>query len=141
MCGPSPLRRRAAQYLDHQHGQAQRAPELHADEFSHAADFAEHRNRVGGLLLLPRSFNASYGDLTYEEKLPRYSTHNALARSLHLQTYEHNPGLVRFVQESSLPFKPRAHFTKSDLEPRSLLYRQLAERIRNPEDLLREVDA
>jgi len=34
--------------------------ERHADDFGHPADFAEHRNRIGGLLLLPKSFNASY---------------------------------------------------------------------------------
>jgi hypothetical protein len=113
--------------------------ERHADEFGHAADFAEYRNRIGGLLLLPRSFNASYGDLTYEKKLPHYNTQNLLARSLHPQSYERNPGFARFVQVSGLRFKPYAHFTKADLEERSLLYRELAERIWNPEDLLREL--
>ncbi|MBP7799668.1 MAG: DUF262 domain-containing protein [Thermoanaerobaculaceae bacterium] len=115
--------------------------EQHTDEFSHPADFAEHRNRIGGLLLLPKSFNASYGDLTYEKKLPHYNFQNLLARSLHPQCYEHNPGFLHFVQESGLPFKPYEHFNKADLEERSLLYRQLAERIWNPDDLLREVDA
>lgn len=113
-------------------------PERHTDEFSHPADFAEHRNRIGGLLLLPKSFNASYGDLTYEKKLPHYNTQNLLARSLHPQCYEHNPGFLRFTQESGLPFKPYEHFKKADLEERGLLYRQLAERIWNPDDLLRE---
>lgn len=114
-------------------------PERHTDEFSHAADFAEHRNRIGGLLLLPKSFNASYGDLSYEKKLPHYNTQNLLARSLHPQCYEHNPGFLRFVQESGLPFKAHEHFKKADLDERGLLYRQLAERIWNPDDLLREV--
>ena len=114
-------------------------PERHANEFGHASDFAEYRNRIGGLLLLPKSFNASYGDLTYEEKLPHYNTQNLLARSLHPQSYEHNPGFLRFIQESNLPFKPYAHFTKTDLEERSVLYRKLAEHIWNPDDLLREV--
>jgi hypothetical protein len=114
-------------------------PERHTDEFAHPADFAEHRNRIGGLLLLPKSFNASYGDLTYEEKLPHYNTQNLLARSLHPQCYEHNPGFLRFVEESGLPFKAYPHFRKADLEERAVLYRQLAERIWNPDDLLREV--
>ncbi len=114
-------------------------PEQHVNEFGHAADFAEHRNRIGGLLLLPRSFNASYGDLAYEEKLPHYNTQNLLARSLHSLCYEHNPGFLRFVQESGLPFKPYVHFEKAELEERGLLYRQLAERIWNPDDLLQEV--
>ena len=38
-------------------------PERHTDEFAHPSDFQEYRNRIGGLLLLPKSFNASYGDL------------------------------------------------------------------------------
>jgi hypothetical protein len=116
-------------------------PERHTGEFGHAADFAEYRNRIGGLLLLPKSFNASYGDLPYEDKLPHYNTQNLLARSLHPQSYEHNPGFLRFIQQSGLPFKAHADFTKADLEERGLLYRQLAERIWNPDDLLREVES
>ncbi len=116
-------------------------PERHADEFGHAADFAEYRNRIGGLLLLPKSFNASYGDLTYEKKLPHYNAQNLLARSLNPQCYDHNPGFRRFVQESGLPFKEHSQFKKADLDERGLLYRQLAERIWNPDDLLREVEA
>src|SRR6202040_1326231 len=40
-------------------------PERHEDEFAHPNDFAEYRNHVGGLLLLPKNFNASYGDKPY----------------------------------------------------------------------------
>ncbi len=111
-------------------------PERHTDEFSHPADFAEHRNRIGGLLLLPKSFNASYGDLSYSDKLPHYNTHNLLARSLHPQCYDHNPGFLRFKEQSGLPFAPMDDFKKSNLEARSLLYRMIAERIWNPDDLL-----
>jgi hypothetical protein len=115
--------------------------ERHTDEFVHPADFAEHRNRIGGLLLLPKSFNASYGALTFEEKLAHYNTQNMLARSLHPQCYEYNPGFLRFVQESRLPFQPHAQFKKADLEERGVLYRLLAERIWKPDDLLREAGA
>lgn len=115
-------------------------PERHTDEFRHPADFAEHRNRIGGLLLLPKSFNASYGDLTYEEKLPHYNTQNLLSRSLHPQCYERNPGFRRFMQESGLLFKPHAQFKKSDIDERGVLYQKLAERIWNPDDLLRILD-
>lgn len=112
-------------------------PERHVDEFGHAADFSEHRNRIGGLLLLPKSFNASYGDLTYEAKLPHYNTQNLLARSLHPQCYEHNPGFLQFKDQSGLPFVPLAQFKKADIEARSELYRKMAERIWCPEDLLK----
>lgn len=119
-------------------------PERHTDEFTHPADFAEHRNRIGGLLLLPKTFNASYGDLPYtnqEEpdkgKLPHYNTQNLLARSLHPQCYDHNPGFLRFKEQSGLPFASLAQFKKADLETRSQLYRLIAERIWNPADLLK----
>lgn len=111
-------------------------PERHADEFGHAADFAEYRNRIGGLLLLPKSFNASYGDLRYADKLPHYNSQNLLARSLHPQCYQHNPGFLRLIEKSGLPFIAHADFKKADLEARSELYRKLAERIWNPADLL-----
>lgn len=111
-------------------------PERHTDEFDHPADFAEHRNRIGGLLLLPKSFNASFGDLTYSDKLPHYDSQNLLARSLHPQCYDHNPGFLKFKTQSDLPFAPLATFQKADLEARSQLYSRIAERIWNPADLL-----
>lgn len=114
-------------------------PERHNDEFGHAADFDEYRNRIGGLLLLPKSFNASYGDLRYEEKLPHYNTQNLLARSLHAQGYEHNPGFLKFVESSKLPFRHHPQFKKVDFDARGELYRELAKRLWNPDDLLREV--
>ena len=117
-------------------------PERHTAEFSHPADFAEHRNRIGGLLLLPKSFNASYGDLPYTNeaepekgKLPHYNTQNLLARSLHPLCYDHNPGFLRFKELSGLPFSPLEAFNKAALETRSQLYRQIAERIWNPDRL------
>ena len=112
-------------------------PERHIDEFAHPADFSEHRNRIGGLLLLPKSFNASYGDLTYEEKLPHYNTQNLLARSLHPHCYDHNPGFLRFVQKSGLPFKAHEKFQSTDLDARGVLYLQLAERVWDPDELLK----
>lgn len=111
-------------------------PERHKDEFSHPNDFGNMRNRIGGLLLLPKSFNASYGDLRYEEKLPHYHGQNLLARSLHSNCYENNPGFLRFLQESGLPFKPMQNFQSSELEARSELYLRLAEQIWNPAQLL-----
>ena len=114
-------------------------PERYEDEFPHQADFAERRNRIGGLLLLPKSFNASYGDLSYEDKLPHYNSQNLLARSLHPQAYDHNPGFCKFVEGSGLPFRPYEQFKRADIDHRGKLYEQLAERIWNPENLLQEV--
>ncbi|MEW6168114.1 MAG: DUF262 domain-containing protein [Pseudomonadota bacterium] len=113
-------------------------PERHKDEFAHPSDFAAARNRIGGLLLLPKSFNASYGDLPYEDKLPHYFGQNLLARSLHAKCYENNPGFLRFIEESGLPFRPLAGFRAAEMEERSQLYLKLAEHIWNPERLALE---
>jgi hypothetical protein len=115
--------------------------ERHEDEFSHPSEFAEYRNRVGDLLLLQKSFNASYGDLPYEEKLVKYDSQNLLARSLHENAYDHNPGFRRFVDESGLAFRPHSEFQKADLDARQELYRQLAEHIWNPNRLEQEAMA
>jgi len=110
-------------------------PERHADEFKHPSDFEEYRSRVGDLLLLPKSFNASYGDLPYAEKREHYLTQNLLAQSLHERAYEHNPGFRRFIAESGLPFRAHAEFKKADLDARQVLYQALAGRIWSPDRL------
>jgi uncharacterized protein DUF262/uncharacterized protein DUF1524 len=113
-------------------------PERHEDEFAHPSEFQEYRNRIGGLLLLPKSFNASYGDLPYSKKREHYLGQNLLARSLDEKAYDHNPGFKRFIQESGLPFRPHREFKKADLEMRQKVYQQLAERIWNPQRLVQE---
>jgi hypothetical protein len=116
-------------------------PERHTDEFPHAADFTDYRNRIGGLLLLPRSFNGSYGALPYEGKLPHYYSQNLLAKTLNESCYDHNPGFERFKRESGLPFQPHSTFRKEDLDERQDLYRKIAEHIWDPKQLLQEITA
>ena len=113
--------------------------ERHTDEFAHPADFAEYRNRIGGLLLLPKSFNASYGDKPYAEKREHYFGQNLLAQSLHESAYDHNPGFRKFRDESGLSFKPHKEFKKADLDLRQELYREIAEQIWSPHNLRGEV--
>jgi hypothetical protein len=112
--------------------------ERHEDEFPHPSEFAEYRNRIGGLLLLPKSFNASFGALAYEKKLVRYDSQNLLARSLGTKAYENNPGFLRFVERSGVPFRPHTEFRKGDLDSRQALYVNLAEHIWNPDRLSKE---
>lgn len=113
-------------------------PERHEDEFAHPNDFDEYRNRIGDLLLLPKSFNASYGDMTYADKRDHYYGQNLLAQSLCEKAYDHNPGFLRFIQETELPFEPRLQFKKADLDQRQELYRHIAEKIWNTERLSNE---
>lgn len=110
--------------------------ERHTEEFEHRHEFEEHRNRIGDLLLLPKSFNASYNDDPYVQKLPHYLEQNILARSLHRQSYEKSPGFLKLVKESGLPFKPYPTFTKVSIIERGQLYQAIAQRIWNPDDLL-----
>jgi len=100
----------------------------------------EYRNRIGGLLLLPKSFNSSYGDLPYDEKYDLYYGQNLLAQSLHENAYTRDPGFRRFADETGLPLRAHPKFKKTDLDARQDLYRALAEQIWNPENLLRELD-
>lgn len=110
--------------------------ERHTDEFDNPYAFAEKRNRFGDLLLLPKSFNASYGDKPYEDKLPHYFGQNSLARSLHPKAYEHNPAFLALVAESGLPFKayPEA-FKAADIDARQSLYRDICEAVWSPKRL------
>ena len=116
-------------------------PERHREEFDHPTDFAEYRNRIGGLLLLPKKFNASYGDKAYSEKREHYYGQNLLAQSLCERAYDHNPGFRKFREESGLPFRAHAEFKRVDLDARQELYRQLAQEIWSPDVLRREAKA
>ena len=94
-------------------------------------DFQEYRNRLGDLLLLPRSFNRSYGDLPYPEKREHYLQQNVLAQTFHEKAYERNPGLRRLIDERKIPFKPYDTLKKIDLEERQSVVMRLAEAVWN----------
>ena len=109
-------------------------------EFGHSHDFEQYRNRIGCLLLLPKSFNASFRDDPYDEKRPRYFAQNYLAKTLDHQTYDHNPKFLDFKERSRLPFRPHTEFRKADLDERSELYRQVAMQIWSPEAIRRAAE-
>ena len=84
---------------------------------------------------MPKSFNASYGDLPYAQKRKHYLKQNLLAQTLHEEAYQNHPGLARLLKDSGLAFKPHPDFKKADLDQRSTLYLHLAEQIWNPDRL------
>ena len=107
-------------------------PERHPELPSEQA-FADQRNKFGGLLLLPKDFNASYGDKPYADKLEHYFGQNILAKSLHPNCYEHNPTFLHVRDECNLPLAPiTQEFTVSSFAERQSLYRQLCELIWDP---------
>jgi uncharacterized protein with ParB-like and HNH nuclease domain len=114
--------------------------ERHTDEFATEQEFAEYRNRIGGLLLLPRGFNQSFGDKPYDEKLEAYFGQNLLAKSLNEQCYRNNPSFLAYVYSSGLPFRPHQTFRKADLDARQELYRLICEEIWSPSRFDKELE-
>ena len=113
-------------------------PERFEDEFDHHADFAAYRNRIGGLVLLPASDNASYGDMTFERKVNHYAKQNLLAQSLNPIAYENQPGFRNFRERSGLPFAAKQAFRREELDDRQALYIALANQCWSP-DRLKEI--
>lgn len=105
--------------------------------FPHTSEFEEHRNRIGGLVLLQRGVNQSLGDAPYEEKRDAYATNseNFLARSLHPLAYESNPSFRKFREETGLEFTPYDAFSPTEQAERQALYLRMAEWIWNPSRL------
>lgn len=101
--------------------------EQHLDEFQTEQEFATTRATIGALLVLPKSFNASYGDASYEVKVQQYFSQNVLAQSLNSKKYENNPGFLQFVARSGLAFKPYAEFKKQAILERTELYKSILE--------------
>jgi hypothetical protein len=101
----------------------------YTDEFEQQNDFEDYRNRLGGLVLLPRGTNQSYGGKSYAIKKNHYIKENLLVKSLCPLAYENNPNFKRLMDEQNLPFEPHDEFNKSDLEKRQTLYQTLCERI------------
>ena len=97
----------------------------HTDECKDETDFATVRNNIGDLLVLPKSFNASYGDKTYKDKVIQYFEQNILAQSLNPNKYQNNPGFIHFIESSGLPFKSYTEFKRDAVAERAELYRQI----------------
>ena len=73
--------------------------------------------------------------MTHEQKLPHYLKQNLLAKSLHETAYDHNPGFLKFIERTGLPFEPMPEFKKAQLDARQVLYGRLAELVWNPDRL------
>ena len=99
----------------------------HTDEFDNESDFQTARNSIGDLLVLPKSFNASYGDTAYDIKVKQYFSQNILAQTLNQQKYTNNPGFLGYMNSSGLPFKPYNEFKRPAINERTNLYRAILE--------------
>ena len=115
--------------------------ERHVDEFSHMQDFSRYRDRIGGLVLLPKKINASLNDKAYQDKLEHYQSENLLARSLHPMCYVHNPGFKQLIERTALPFKSHENFKMADFDDRFAVYKGIATHLWSVDRLLEKPDA
>lgn len=97
----------------------------HTDEFDSEQEFTAVRNNIGDLLVLPKSFNDSYGDSPYDVKVIQYFEQNILAQSLNRNKYQKNPGFLSFIEQSGLPFKSYDSFKRASIIERADLYRKI----------------
>lgn len=107
-------------------------PERFSEYFS-PAEFAEERNRIGGLVLLQRGANQSLGDRTYEQKRTAYGqAANLLTRSLNPDAYPNDPDFAKLRQRTGLDFTPFDQFLPAEQARREELYGRIAEWVWNP---------
>jgi uncharacterized protein with ParB-like and HNH nuclease domain len=92
-------------------------------------NYREARNRIGALLLIPKSVNASFSSRPYAQKRAQYVTQNLLAQTFCDQAYQNNPAFLAFRERSGLPFQSEPEFTPEVLERRNQLYARFAQRI------------
>ena len=110
--------------------------ERHKENFDNEYEFQQQRDRFGGLLLLPKSFNSSFGAKDYADKVGPYFGQNALVKSLNPQAYENNPAFAQFRNRTGLSFKAvPPPFGRDDLEDRQSLYQRICEHVWDPDRL------
>ena len=99
-------------------------------------DFDDWRNKIGALLLLRKSINASLNDSDYPQKLVKYCSAdgNIYAASLGKQTYRNNPRLKQFIKANRLSFEPFGKFGKAEIQKRIRLVVELMNLIWNTEE-------
>ena len=93
--------------------------------FPNESDFNTYRNNIGDLLVLPKSFNASYGDMKYIDKVEQYFSQNILAQSLCKKKYANSPGFLKFIENCGLDIHSYDDYTRDSITERAELYRQI----------------
>ncbi|NOJ79205.1 GmrSD restriction endonuclease domain-containing protein [Myxococcus xanthus] len=105
------------------------APSQNATQmgFASPAEYTELRNRLGALVLLPRSRNRSLQDKSYIDKLAAYSTENVLAQSLCSGFYQNNPNVNGFTTtHPTMKLRAIPSFSKAEIDERAEVYRAVA---------------
>jgi hypothetical protein len=104
--------------------------EDYAAAFPSARIWQQQRERLGALVVLPKSVNAALRETSYEGKLPHYAKQNALAASLAVPAYE--AALTRLKGSKhfgGLPIRPVEEMSALAINERETLYCAIAEQI------------
>ncbi len=103
-------------------------PQVQVRKFDH------FRDSFGALLLLPKTFNAAFGDDPYSAKVDHYwGQGSALVKSLHPSCYTNNAGFRRVIDQYGLPFQPYpTTFDERAIVERQALYQKLCEAVWDP---------
>lgn len=98
--------------------------------FNDAKDYAEQRNRIGALALLPRSRNRSLQDNSYGDKLAAYASENVLTQTLSDGFYKNNPAVTRYLADNpKLVLIALPTFGKSEIAKRAEAYKFVAAQV------------
>lgn len=110
--------------------------EWFTSEYADREDFKLWRNKLGGLLLLHKSINASLNDSLYADKLIKYCSNegNIYTESLGELAYKNNPRFKKFIEANNLSFEPYSTFGKSEIKKRTQLFIELFKLIWNTEE-------
>jgi len=108
-------------------------PERYSAEIPDPVTFRSLRARLGVLLLLPSSDNASFNDAPYDEKIGYYSRHNRLAAILDPTSQRRNPSVRNFVTKNGLGTLFHGFGDHPEMmvvvESRGLLYQELCRQV------------
>lgn len=103
--------------------------EYHRDEFEQENEFADWRNSIGGLILLPQGTNQSFSSDRYEDKLEHYIKENTYVQTLHPAYYEKNPNFLKSPVVQEYGFQPHSQFKKQDMIDRQMLVQRICEQL------------
>lgn len=98
--------------------------------FADQHDYLESRNKIGALILLPRSRNRSLQAKPYRDKLGVYSNEGVLTQTLDAGLYDNNPKVTAFLQANpDIKLASISDFGKSDIQARAEAYVGIAKLI------------
>ena len=106
------------------------SPAHSVEPFLDEGEYSTLRNKIGALVLLPRSRNRSLQDKSYKDKIEAYKTENVLTCSLTESFYGNNPRIAKFIHDKpDIKLSSYEEFGKPEIKERGELYTNIAKRV------------